>query len=359
MAKAKNPVREKINKSLVTHARDETTASQEYINLPPGIQGGIATLVDARLGVYQSGDNEGEQFMYLAGVVVEPVEHIYNPKIFINGKVETQEAVTIKVRGQRTSLMIPLCDTINSKEKTTSADEHVADLLNKLRQLGADTSDIQNEEGLKSLMKALVEVHPVFKFSTRALNPNAMYPTPTTWESWHGSEGLEDYESPDEDEVVDETEEDPEDEESEEGDENLEDDQQDDDEEDLQTLGSKADFEEEKNEETEVRTRLTGLAEDLNIDPDKVDPDGNPVFETWEAVATAIEKAQTGVEEENAAPPEVDEVWRFKPPKKRKFVDVLVTAVFPAKETATIKNLEDGKTLYKGISWDRLQAPEE
>lgn len=342
MAKARNPIKEKLNKSLAKHAQDETTASQEYIDLPPGIQGGIATLVEAKLGVYQSGDNEGKQFIYLAGVVVEPIEHTYNPRIFINGKVETQEAVTVRVQGQRTSLMIPWCDTTNSKGKTTSADEHVADSLNRLRQLGADTSDVQTEDDLEVLMKALIEVAPVFKFGTRASNPNAQYPTSTTWESWYGSEGLEDYESPDEDEVVDETEE---------GDSEKEEPEEDPEgEEDLETLGDEADAEEGEGDEevNEARTRLTELAEENSIDPDK--------FDSWAEVATAIDEA---TQDDEVAPPEVDEVWQYKPPKKRKYADVVVTSVSSSKETVNLKNLEDGKTLYKEVPWSKLQAPED
>jgi hypothetical protein len=353
MAKAKNPVRGKLNKSLATHAGDETTVSQEYIDLPPGIQGGVATLVEAKLGVYQSGDNQGKQFMYLAGVVVEPIEHTYNPKILINGKVETQEAVTVRVLGQRTSLMIPWCDTTNRKEEITSADDHIADSLNRLRQLGADTSDVKTEEDLEAVFEALIKVKPVFKFGTRASNPTAQFPESRTWESWHGNEGLEDYESPDEDEVVDETEEDSEEEEPEEDKENEDD-------EDLQILGSEADKEEEIGDEdySEARIRLTELAKSLDIDPDEEDANGNPVFETWSTVAIAIEGAQADGEKESTTP-EVGEVWQYRPPKKRKLVEVLVQAVFPKKETANLKNLEDGSTLYKSVPWDNLHSTDD
>lgn len=354
MAKARNPIKGKLNKSLAKHASDKTTASQEYIDLPPGIQGGVATLVDAKLGVYQSGDNEGEQFMYLAGVVVEPVEHTYNPKIFINGKIETQEAITVKVRGQRTSLMIPWCDTTNSRGKITSADEHVEDSLNRLRQLGADTSEIQEQtanEDLEAIFKALVEVAPVFKFGTRSSNPNAQYPTPMTWESWYGSEGLEDYEVPDGDEVVDETEDDDKLEEDEEPEENDEDREGEDIA--LKSLGKLADIEEKKGDDNkqEARNRLTEMCEDLEIDPDE--------FDSWSDVVTAIEDAgeEEDTEEENI--PQTEEVWQYKPPKKRKFVDVQVISMSSKRKTVNLKNLEDGKTLYKGIPFSLLQASED
>ena len=357
MAKAKNPVRGKINKSLATHAQDETTASQEYIDLPPGIQGGIATLVDARIGVYQSGDNQGKQFVYLAGVVVEPVEHTYNPKIFINGKVETQEAVTVRVQGQRTSLMIPWCDTTNNKGETVSADNHVADSLNRLRQLGADTSDVQTEENLEALMKALVEVTPVFRFGTRSPNPTAQFPESRTWESWYGSEGLEDYESPDEDEMVDKTDETDEDPgKTEKDDEEDEDDESDEgqsfvDSLSVEALGKAADREEmaDDDEEEEARSRLTHLAKSLNIDPDDLD--------TWSEVAAAVEETQdNGEGEKESTVPEAGQVLQYKPTKKKKSVEVLVTAVFPKKRTANLKNLEDGSTLYKSVPWSELSS---
>ncbi len=49
-------------KSFKDHARDETEYGMEFIDLPGGITGGIARLVDAKLGVYAKGNNAGENF---------------------------------------------------------------------------------------------------------------------------------------------------------------------------------------------------------------------------------------------------------------------------------------------------------
>ena len=47
-------------------------------------------------------------------------------------------------------------------------------------------------------------------------------------------------------------------------------------------------------------------------------------------------------------------MYEYKPPRARKLVDVVVIESFPRKKTVTLKNLEDGKTLYKDIPWDDL-----
>ena len=52
--------------------------------------------------------------------------------------------------------------------------------------------------------------------------------------------------------------------------------------------------------------------------------------------------------------PEVEEIYLFKPPGKKKAVECEVTAVFEGKRTCVLKNLDDNKS-YKGVSWDSLE----
>ena len=392
MAKtAKNTLANKLNNSLAAHSSDETDYGQEFIDLPPGIKSGVAAVIEAKLGTYQKGVYEGERFLYLAGAVVEPVEHTYAPQVFVNGKVQTQDVVTVNIEGQRTSLMVPWCETtkqVKGQTVVVSLDDNASTLLNELRKLGVDTESVVDVPSLEAVLVALVEVAPYFKFSTNASTPSAQYPIPRTWERWHGDRGLEDYESLDSDEVVDETEE-PEEEES--IDENdipegsiwckacggtgkstkgkkcrickglgyvtnpefdSEEPEEDDSEEEqsLEELAAEADAEEEdgsEDAETIARTKITEIAEKLDINPDE--------YGSWEEVAEAIqEKESEGGDNNDRDDPAKDEVYEYKPPRARKLVDVVVIESFPRKKTVTLKNLEDGKTLYKDIPWDDL-----
>lgn len=73
-------------------------------------------------------------------------------------------------------------------------------------------------------------------------------------------------------------------------------------------------------------------------------------YESWEAFAAAIAEASPGAGETYA--PEKGGVVMFKPPKARKKIQCEITAVFS--ETVSLKNLVDGKTIYKGIKYDQI-----
>ena len=75
-----------LSESLKAHANDETSYGTEYIDLPGGITGGIAKLVDAKLGEFKKGPNQGKQFLYLGGLVVEPETAIQLNKVLQVGK---------------------------------------------------------------------------------------------------------------------------------------------------------------------------------------------------------------------------------------------------------------------------------
>ena len=193
-----------LGKSLQSHAKDETTQPRDFIDLPPGIRSseGVAQLADAKVGIFKAGVNEGEQFVYLAGVVIAPKTVTYSPKVFVDGKIKSLPPQTVAVEGQRTSITYPLCDTVKGNGDTVSLDEHVEEMLNMLRLLGGDTTTLKKDADLDTLLAALVEEGSHFKFSTSGSKPTKEYPEPRTWENWHGCEGLEDYEPDDDDEVV-------------------------------------------------------------------------------------------------------------------------------------------------------------
>ena len=196
MAKSsKNPLFSKLNKAHEEHKGDETRVGSGG-NLPAGIDHGIARLVDAKIGVYKSGDNEGEPFFYAAGVVLEPDSvSVTDPK--------TNKTRSIPVKGLRTQIgPEPICDTTSQAGRETSLADHWDRILNWLRLLGIDTKTIEvgdivaegGEDGYESgpVLGALIEAAPTFRFRTWASKPTTQYPNPRTNHEWRGLVNYED-----------------------------------------------------------------------------------------------------------------------------------------------------------------------
>lgn len=278
MAKrTKSSFKARLSKGLQGHAKDETTYDREFINLPPGISGGIAKLADAKIGEYARGQYQGEKFVYLAGVVLSPEEVTYAEKVWADGKVSTLKPRTVETRGQRTGLTLPLCDTKNQDGKETDLDEHISRMLNELRKLGGEefTQDIDSEEALEAALAALVEAAPKFRFSTSASDPTEQWPNPRTWENWHGVKGVDqdrDY-GEDNDGIVDATATEGEEEPPFEG---------------APSEGSGENLKElidlANDEDAEAQTKLTEKAAEFGVNAEKV--------ATWEEVVEQIETAQ-------------------------------------------------------------------
>lgn len=122
--------------------------------LPPGIEGGIAQLVDCKFDVIAPGKTgAGEYFFYAAGVVVSPTE--FTDK---NGNKH-------RIVGQRTSIMEVLYDTPSRSRKTV--EDHYLWVLNELKKLGVDTSQTTVND-LEAIAAALKKSKPYFKFRTWA-----------------------------------------------------------------------------------------------------------------------------------------------------------------------------------------------
>ena len=380
-----------FNKALQAHATDETDYGMEFIDLPAGISGGIAQLVDCHIGVYQKGNNQGKKFCYLGGVVQKPDKAVSTVKRFEDGAVVVVSRETVEVRGQRTSQSIPLCETTKANGDTIELDDHVKRMLNELRMLGADTAEIVDDNSLETLLSALQEAKPYFKFSTSESEPNELFPDKgRVWENWHGARGLEEW-SPNNQpaDVVDETDE------VDDVDTTVEDDTRELSD-DLHELGEAAD-----NSDTASEDRLKELAkaaglteEEINDTPNwvgvaeltesrggtsakpsvaetslletgkladqgdgpsisrleedarhaDVDPDE---FETWAELAAELGSTE-------AVTPVKGENYLYKPPKARKAVECEATAVFEGKQTCNLKNLDDHKP-YKGVAWSELE----
>lgn len=188
-------------KAVQEHRGDATTYGIQ--RLPGGISNGVARLVECKFDTVKEGkQNAGEFFFRAAGVVLEPAT---------NDK-------GVPVRGLQTSIMEMVCDTTTRDGKKTTLEEHIANILNEMRKLGADVEDAGVND-LERIAAELLELKPVFRFSTTTLppqidpktkqpklNPQTGLPyEPRTFENWHGTRGLEDYEAPEGGGVVDET----------------------------------------------------------------------------------------------------------------------------------------------------------
>ncbi len=304
-------------KAVAAHANDDTTFSSGG-DLPEGIDFGIAQLVDCEFSQYQKGDLKGEYYFRAAGIVVEP-----------------DQVGNIKVAGLRTQIMEPICETPGRSRE--SVEEHIQWVLNEMRKLGVDTSEVDGDN-LEETAEALKDEKPFFNFRTWKGTASEAFPNPRVNHDWRG---VCDYVPTDEEDEVVETESedasvvgDPEEVESETD--------------DLSELASDADGGDE-----EAQTKITDAAEAKGVDPD--------TYETWTDVVAAITGASDDTEPEAEAEevePEKGEIYKYKPPKARKFVECEVSAVFEGKKTCNLKNLANQK-VYKAVPWSKLVEAED
>lgn len=306
--------------------------------LPDGIENGIAQLADIKFGTYEKGDNKGEFFFRASAVVIAP--KVYNG---------------IPIEGLRTNIgPEPLCETPGKSRETL--DQHLDWVLNELRKLGLDTSELEFED-LEGACESLVESAPTFRFRTwkgkKATEGKYKDKEPMVQHVWNG---VVDYDAGDDgDGVVDETE-------------------QDEGEEEptpppkkssakvasapakkaapkkaapkkaeptLEELGAMADGQDE-----DAMLKLQEMADELGIDHEAIG--------TWSEVAGAIDAMQNGeaegeeepeAEEEEGALPEKGDVVQYKEPKSKKATEWEVIFVNTKNNTVNIKSLDTDKKL--------------
>lgn len=346
------------------HKSDETTYGLR--DLPDGIEGGIARLVEIGFGKYEKGDNKGQFFFRAAGVILSPKT--------VNGR---------KIEGEQTSIMEPLCPTPNRSRKTV--DEHLAWVYNELRKLGVDTDDLDFDD-LEETVAELKEVAPVFMFRTWKGESTKQFPKPRVNEEWQGltefdenaaeSDEVEEDETEEEveEEVEEETKpkakkapakkappkEEEEDEEEEDADEDETEDEGEDEEEEVDVaalfkLANKGD--------KSAQKKLADLAVKAGHSEDDVE-----LAADWKAVVSMIKNPKTEDEEaeeqedeeEEVVPSKGDAVFyrpidpKTKKPSK-KAVECEVIKVLSKAKTVTLKNLDDGETQYDSVPWSSLE----
>jgi hypothetical protein len=340
-------------------------------SLPDGIENGIAQLVDCYFKQYEKGNNKGNFFFYAAGIVKKPTEHDGVP-----------------VAGLRTSIMEPMCDTPSRSRKTV--EDHLAWVLNEWKKMvpDLDLSDVGYDE-LEATAATIKELAPHFRFRTwkgakqeieerdgafyvgdkkyktaaaaKAANPY-VGTEPRVNEVWNGAVDYVEDDDEEVEDVVDATDEEEEEETTEEEEEAS------DEEVSLEDLATAADEEGDEDAATEISNR----AEACGLDPES--------YDTWADCAAAIEGAgksktkgkgkkappveeeeeeeEAEAEEEEAEwEPAVGDVYKYKPPKSKKLIEVEVKKVFKPKRTCNLESLDDQKA-FKLVSWDELVGDE-
>jgi len=123
----KNSLASRLGDSVRKVFEEKKSLSPEFdtqTGLPAGIEGGIAKLVDCKfLQVAAGKQNAGKDMFFAAGIVVSPSEY--------DG---------INLIGLRTQISEPLYDTPTRSRKTK--DEHVEWVMNQLKMLGIDMSEM-------------------------------------------------------------------------------------------------------------------------------------------------------------------------------------------------------------------------
>lgn len=140
---------DRLHTAAAVHQHDEVEYSQ-FGELPGGIDGGIAQLIDCKFDRVKPGKtNAGEIYFYAAGVVKSPIEH--------GGQ---------RIEGLRTSITEMVCDTPGKVRETV--EDHLGWVQNQMKMLlgsGCDTDCLSGDE-LENTATLLKEAAPHFKFRT-------------------------------------------------------------------------------------------------------------------------------------------------------------------------------------------------
>lgn len=349
MAKGKKKISlaDKLGKAgakAVKNRRDDETEKPKGGDLPAGINGGVAQLTSCNFGIFLKGDNKGEFYFMAGGTVVSPKTHAGQ-----------------RIEGGRTQIgPEPLCDTPGRVRDTAEA--HVGWVLNQLRLLGVDTTDLDVDD-LEGAAEAIAEEMPFFGFRTwvgeKATKGKYKGVEPRINHVWEGECSYD--EDGDDDDVDDNTDDDSKSGKKEKS---------------LKQLGKDADDDDE-----DAQEKLTKLAKKAGI---KTEP-----LADWAAVADAVENGvpeddeddededededsddsdEDESEDDDSDDDDEDEEEEFEPskgdvvnaklPKKKKFIECEVTKVNSKKKTVSVRSSKD-KKVYKDLPWDRLEEIED
>jgi hypothetical protein len=329
--------------------KDSEPVGDQFAELPPGIDGGIAELREIKFDQYKDGELKGEYYFYAAGIVMAP-----------------EEFDGIDVRGRRTSIMEPCCDTPKSKGKRKTFEDHWGWISDQLKLIGLPMKSLTVEtvEAAINSFKATFKKDPVYiKFRTWRGQPSTEFPDPRTQHTWGGRTTYEGPGDPDEEvqdsspaptlakpssktppakKPVKQPEPEPQEEEQ----------TFDDGAEDLDALLESA-----QNGDEGAKDKLEELAQAAGHSEEEV-----KAANTWEDVVEMIRNPAEGGgnEESNGFAVSVGDMFFYKPTDKRtgkpsaKAVQCEVEEVDEDEQTVTLKNSIDGKSRYKNVPFDQL-----
>jgi hypothetical protein len=350
------------------HKNDETDFGS-FNDLPEGIDGGVARLVECKFDTYKKGDLTGQYFFYAAGVILHPKE--------FRGE---------SLEGRRTSITEPLCPSPNRTRKTV--EEHLEWVYNELRKLGVNTAEMGFED-LEVTAAALKAEQPTFRFRTWKGEKQTTGPykdmEPRVQQSWTGKcewtgeaepgEGVADSSPSANGEASAEA--------GEAGEAAAGGGEGFDEFGDIDSVVAKA-----KEDDPEAQIQLTKMAVDAGATEDQVN-----AAKKWDEVAELIRAGAGGAGGEAAAgeageageaeaewAPEKGQVYGYKvrdprtgnplkdpkSKKEHKPIDVEVTSVNEANKTVTLKNNVTKKSITGAdpkrllqVPWDHLESASE
>jgi hypothetical protein len=314
----------------------DTPAEVRGGGLPPGIENGIGQLTKFNFGQHSEGKRKGKYFLSLTISCKEPAE--------FRGLTASKSTSFIEGEYVRDG----------KKHKITIADR-VATAMNDVKLVGGDLTST-NYSDWEDILKGLVQDESHVRFRTWKAKPTKAYPNPSTNLQFIGpASGYVD-------EDVDDVEEDEEyDEEEVDEAEDVDDEEEVDEEEEAEEEEDEEEEEEEGEDESEVSLQdhgdsadegdedsmnfLTEQAEANELDPEE--------FGTWKDLAAELVKMRNGDGGADEDEYEVGSVWKYKPPKARKSLEVEITRQFKNGKVAL--SAVDSDRTFKSVDTDKLQ----
>lgn len=137
--------------AMIEAAKGKEVQYDTNAGLPAGIEGGIAQLVDIKLGVYQKGEHKGEWYFMASAVCVQPVE--FNGVICQGGRTQIGPEA--------------LCNTPKAQGKRKTLDDHMAFVVNEIGKLfdGKLPSNFSLQT-MPQYLEMLKKKKPYIKFRT-------------------------------------------------------------------------------------------------------------------------------------------------------------------------------------------------
>lgn len=348
------------------------------VELPPGIRGGVAQVMDIGFGIFKTGKQQGKPYFMASARVLAPA------------KFKDADGRVHRIRNQHTRTSPePLCDTPDRQGRKT-LEEHVGHMINILKICGVatETLNLAQVEQVCKAMTAKGSPPLYIKFDTFAMKDEETGLLGQTNHKWLCPADASEIEA-EEGEEVDEdavqhspgtngvaappkrtgpvqrskapavaaaTEEAPDTEEgfTDQG--------------DLDSLAALAD-----NDDEDAKDRLSEMAEAQGYTEDQIRtaPSWTTLVESMKAgddpttVEWATEEGEEASQEEDDGTPKVGNVYKFfaidpKTKKRSKeATEIEVTAVSEEKQTVSAKSTSDSKLKYTGIKWSALQSADE